>query len=1859
MKKMLKSTGLVCPHLSRKFTYLLLLLVTLIGGANSAWAEEVLQATFPGDNTGFTCNATTSTASGSGYTLNGQTVYAVAKSGSIQVTIPSTITVTKVEVLGTTSESGGNDDITVSNDHEESTTGGFNKRDGAISTIEFTPTQKSSTITIANGNTRAIWIQYIKIYTSGSPVGLVPFSIGDVFVADNITNNGTVSLSTNSYYFNNKIQLIGTGTENSTANNKGSSTFNDASHLNSLRVKNTQDCFKFSVSEPCTVTFYTESHASRGLQLGTENGGTQLGKQSVNTSVWKVDIASAGEVYVSSYEGDFYIAGFTVMAQKKTITFNANGGSGEMSAQEVNSGEATALNANTFAPANGFSFVGWNTAADGTGTEYTPGQSVTLTEDLTLYAQWFRFSPQGGQSEKQTLIAGGSSVDYYFILQGSKELSRAEDQFEISVDNSNVSVVYGGNSVDGHGNKLVYFRVTPNNAGSAVVTVKYKGNGGLLYTERTQPVTFTIKGKFNVSISNEIEGGTVTTETDLSSPIVEGTNVTFTANAEDWYQIDNWYNEAVSPAVQLGGAESEITVPVSSDLIVKANFARYYKIATSATNGTVTLKAGDEVVTSDTEIKSGTALTAIASHATNYHFVKWQLDGVDKEGNETLTISKVQDFVGASTTEIVTLTAVFEEDIVVDPTKVGEDNTTDFNSVHSEVKELAAGMTRHITFTNHSNKEQNWNNWILNVGSTNDKAKTPDVMQLRADEWELVDNANTGKVSNFNWGTFKDDMDGATVAMDVTNSGKHIYVNATITTTGGTKYNYSAISSDKLVDATAYICLTVEKAHLTDLNIGDETQAYELTYAMNELGTSTYNDSYGKVTIKNAQGLALRKGTYVPSGEVVKYKAENFDDPRYVFVKWASGYTDAERDITVAEDAVNPCAVFLDKPGVTTPENIVTLSHPAIGTDGFKMYFTLDNSDPKTSASRYEYSASNLVAIRENIGKVRAVAYIDGVYSVIQGTNVTYKPVTVLEARGGTVEANSTFTGNTNTTSVKFGGNVTETWTNAKSPNSSVDVDEKVYRGQDTKFTIGLNSTSAYKFVIGYTSGGSNERGLTVLSVDGNSSTYTSNGVKANSQTEVKRLVISPTSEIEQGSEVTFTFEGNVGIAYIEVFGTSLEKQCEAPTIAPYEYDATNGWSYQIIPVEGTTLNYSVNGAAVQTSTTGATVTISATDIAAGQTIKVWSTKDGWGGSTRNVYTDADAIEPVLKFSPSATATYNKANTSWVGGVPPTLKIYPTNLIGYVTYATDDATVGNGTNGTSTITIGSGQGVATITASVTLEARNGFKAGTYTKALQLTLADGYAQQLGAKETPEVQGKRYVYDDSGNKILTLTYGGWNHGDLSNPTKWTASSSGGGTAGVDRWPAPKDDSQLTPIDGYKYNSQMVCDARDEIKAKVEWQSNISANDYTKVNPFSMPCRGAYITVVPECNGQLTIYLVQNGCVDANGNIVSDPYSRVYYWYDEDGDVIPPTSVTIKGDVTTGRKRSDYQSTINTWLSNITSEAVRNKLKSDIEAGWPDVVGAVKHPIPYCGGYFLPEKDYIKYVVQLVAGRTYYFFSNGSKMGYSGLNFAPSAGGSITVQKPEGGDMTITTQYELALSQNTAFVAPVDMTTYKTVTLDRKFAADTWNTICLPFHVSEDRVKEIFGDGTQLIIYDGMVGNTAKFKYHVHQDILAGQAYFIKPTKEIAANTLEFNNVTIKNGQSVYNNGSDGSDGTFSFVGTFGPTQINAYDHYTNAAGNITYFQSGSITMPGYRAYLQNHTVDGSSGAKVISGIQLFNAFDDLDDDAVTGIMEVIINDMHAVFKPVRGVYNLSGVKVGDTTEGLPAGIYIMDGRKVSIK
>jgi outer membrane protein OmpA-like peptidoglycan-associated protein len=71
-----------------------------------------------------------------------------------------------------------------------------------------------------------------------------------------------------------------------------------------------------------------------------------------------------------------------------TIIFASNGGSGSLSQLSGASGATVTLPGASSIVRRGYALTSWNSAANGSGTSYSLGQSLTLTSTLTLYAQW-------------------------------------------------------------------------------------------------------------------------------------------------------------------------------------------------------------------------------------------------------------------------------------------------------------------------------------------------------------------------------------------------------------------------------------------------------------------------------------------------------------------------------------------------------------------------------------------------------------------------------------------------------------------------------------------------------------------------------------------------------------------------------------------------------------------------------------------------------------------------------------------------------------------------------------------------------------------------------------------------------------------------------------------------------------------------------------------------------------------------------------------------------------------------------------------------------------------------------------------------------------------------------------------------------------------------------------------------------------------------------------------------------------------------------------------------------------------------------------------------------------------------------
>jgi uncharacterized repeat protein (TIGR02543 family) len=109
----------------------------------------------------------------------------------------------------------------------------------------------------------------------------------------------------------------------------------------------------------------------------------------------------------------------TVNAASVSVTFNANGGTGSMAVETETA--ATKLTRVGFTRV-GYTFEGWNSVANGSGTTYADGASYPFSASITLYAQWNAtplrnviFTPNGGTG---TMLPQSENVSTALTLNG-------------------------------------------------------------------------------------------------------------------------------------------------------------------------------------------------------------------------------------------------------------------------------------------------------------------------------------------------------------------------------------------------------------------------------------------------------------------------------------------------------------------------------------------------------------------------------------------------------------------------------------------------------------------------------------------------------------------------------------------------------------------------------------------------------------------------------------------------------------------------------------------------------------------------------------------------------------------------------------------------------------------------------------------------------------------------------------------------------------------------------------------------------------------------------------------------------------------------------------------------------------------------------------------------------------------------------------------------------------------------------------------------------------------------------------------------------------------------------------------------
>jgi hypothetical protein len=120
------------------------------------------------------------------------------------------------------------------------------------------------------------------------------------------------------------------------------------------------------------------------------------GKTNFNFAGWYLDAAlttlvgSGGSSYspVGTATAIDLYAKWVSSTGAFTITYDGNGGVGStVDANTYASGASATILTNNFVSAYG-AFINWNTQRNGTGTSYVPGEAITISSSLILYAQW-------------------------------------------------------------------------------------------------------------------------------------------------------------------------------------------------------------------------------------------------------------------------------------------------------------------------------------------------------------------------------------------------------------------------------------------------------------------------------------------------------------------------------------------------------------------------------------------------------------------------------------------------------------------------------------------------------------------------------------------------------------------------------------------------------------------------------------------------------------------------------------------------------------------------------------------------------------------------------------------------------------------------------------------------------------------------------------------------------------------------------------------------------------------------------------------------------------------------------------------------------------------------------------------------------------------------------------------------------------------------------------------------------------------------------------------------------------------------------------------------------------------------------
>ncbi|CAN2226769.1 Listeria/Bacterioides repeat [Candidatus Nanopelagicaceae bacterium] len=325
------------------------------------------------------------------------------------------------------------------------------------------------------------------------------------------------------------------------------------------------------------------TYGTAGLAAtSTYNKGT-LAKTGYTFAGWSATVggAAVATTYVPTGSITLY-ARWT--AGTFAVTYDSNTAtSGTLANLSITAGTAATLSASTTAFSKpGYTFNGWNTLADGSGTSYAASASVTFYANTTLYAKWKIVAPAA--PTVSAVSAGNTTVAVTVVAAAvSGTTSGATDSFTVQAYDNAGTLLTGKTctvlasaspltcTVSGLTNGTIYkFKTTAfNSTGSAISAA---------FSSTATPAPYTVIYNINGGTSGAISNGSHNLGTPLTLPTPSRTNYTFSG----------WYDTTTAGTlIGVGGASysPSTSVTIYARWVGVSYTITYY--SNGATSGTV------------------------------------------------------------------------------------------------------------------------------------------------------------------------------------------------------------------------------------------------------------------------------------------------------------------------------------------------------------------------------------------------------------------------------------------------------------------------------------------------------------------------------------------------------------------------------------------------------------------------------------------------------------------------------------------------------------------------------------------------------------------------------------------------------------------------------------------------------------------------------------------------------------------------------------------------------------------------------------------------------------------------------------------------------------------------------------------------------------------------------------------------------------------------------------------------------------------------------------------------------------------------------------------------------------------------